>query len=193
MRAEQKVHITRKKTLSARRALGLTLLLTGLLIAFALVYPRLYSTVAPQPVMDPAVVEAGYFWLVIPEINVDTVVLGEVSRSTLGRAVGHLPGSGFPGEGRNVIIVGHHFNPATAFNPKISFGLLDNLRKGSMIYLAYGGRVYLYEVAGKETLAADDPLLYADSREERLTLLTCAPFYHTTKRLKVFALPVTEK
>ncbi|MDW7650838.1 MAG: sortase [Bacillota bacterium] len=174
---------------NARRILGVALVVTGLLIAATLVYPLVYARVAPAPVMDPVKVEAGSFWLVIPEINVDTVVLHEVSRHTLARAVAHLPGSGFPGQGTNTIIVGHQYNPQTALRPQSSFGLLDKLSQGDPIYLAYEGTLHTYRVSGKETLAADDPDLYLLTDYEALTLLTCAPHFHETKRLRVTALP----
>jgi LPXTG-site transpeptidase (sortase) family protein len=172
-----------------RRMLGMSLILAGLMIAATLVYPRVYARVAPAPVMNPETVEAGYFWLVIPNISVDTLVLGEVSRHTLSRAVAHLPGSGFPGEGTNTIIVGHQYNPQTSLRPKSSFGLLDHLTEGDPIYLAYEGTVHTYLISHAETLDADDPNLYRLSDHERLTLLTCAPHFHETKRLKITALP----
>lgn len=169
--------------------IGGAMLLAGLFIAASLVYPRVYARFAPKPAVRADVVEAGYFWLVIPEIHVDTVVLGEVSRHTLSQAVAHLPGSGFPGGGTNTIIVGHQYNPQTSFRPKSSFGLLDFLSEGDTIHLAYQGNVYTYRVSGKETLDADDPSLYLLTDHECLTLLTCAPYFHETKRLKVTALP----
>ncbi|MCW3489383.1 sortase [Dethiobacter alkaliphilus] len=172
-----------------RRWFGILLIFAGLLIAASMLYPQVYARFAPSPVMNPEVVAAGSFWLVIPEINVDSVVLGEVSRHTLNQAVAHLPGSGFPGEGTNIIIVGHQYNPATAHRPQSSFGLLDSLNQGDPIYLAYQEQVYTYLVEGKETLDADDPQLYILTGHEQLTLLTCAPMFHETKRLKVTALP----
>lgn len=183
----------KKKQFPLRRAFGVAMIVGGLILAFTLVYPWLYAKAMPSPVVDRQVLESRSFWLVIPEIKVDTTVLGEVSRHTLARAVAHLPGSAFPGEGGNVIIVGHHYNPATALRPKSSFGLLDMLETGDSVYVAYSGRLFIYQVAKKEVLNADDPDLYLLSETERLTLLTCAPYLHETKRLKVTALPVAEE
>ncbi|MBS4031427.1 MAG: sortase [Clostridiales bacterium] len=177
------------KRISGRTMAGLAFIVTGLLIALTLVYPMAYNLLAAEPVMDPAVVEEGRFWLVIPEISVDTIVRNEVSRHTLQRAVAHLPGSGFPGDGTSIIIVGHQYNPQTAFSPQSSFGLLDMLKAGDPIYLAYEGVIHTYSVARKETLDADDPALYSLNDYECLTLLTCAPLFYETKRLKLTALP----
>lgn len=186
MKKNNKTFITKRILINF---LGGLLIFLSVLIIVSIQYSNIYSAISEKPIMDEEKVKDGHFWIVIPEINVDSLVFNNVSRHTLKRGVAHVPGSGFPGEGTNIIIVGHLYNPSTAFRPNISFGLLDNLRKGDLIYIAYDKKEIVYEVSEKNTLDADDPELYVLTDTECLTLLTCKPLFHDTKRLKVTALP----
>lgn len=169
-------------------ALGAVLLVAGLAILGTLLYPRIYAAVSPAPSINEVVLEQGHFWVVIPKIRVDSPVLPAVTEDSLRRGVAHVPESGFPGEGKNVIIVGHNYDPAN-WVPQTTFGLLNELDDGDEVLVAYRGREYAYIVKTKKTLGADDPELYALTDKEQLTLLTCENFESKTKRLKVVAMP----
>ena len=169
-------------------AFGAVLLVSGLAILGTLLYPRIYAAVSPAPSINKVVLEQGHFWVVIPKIRVDSPVLPAVTEDSLRRGVAHVPESGFPGEGKNVIIVGHNYDPAN-WVPQTTFGLLHELKDGDEVLVAYRGREYSYIVKNKQTLGADDPELYALTDKEQLTLLTCENFESKTKRLKVVAIP----
>ncbi|HCG98379.1 MAG TPA: hypothetical protein DE036_00785 [Actinobacteria bacterium] len=171
-----------------RIALGAILLVCGLALLVTLAYPKIYAAVSPAPAINKIILEQGHFWVVIPKIRVDSPVLPTVTADSLRRGVAHVPESGFPGEGKNVIIVGHNYDPAN-WVPQTTFGLLSELEDGDEVLVAYRGRAYTYVVKTKETLGEDDPELYELTDDERLTLLTCENYESKTKRLKVVAMP----
>ena len=68
------------------------------------------------------------------------------------------------------------------------FYLLHKLVAGDKIEVVYQGRLYKYEVTGREILAATDvKYLVPQSQEEKLVLATCYPPGTTWKRLVVIA------
>lgn len=164
------------------------MLSAGLVLLLSLYLPKIYASFAPEPKVNPIVLERGHFWIVIPKIRVDSPVLPVVTKDTLRRGVAHVPEGAFPGQGKNTIIVGHNYDPAK-WVPQTTFGLLYELEKGDEVHVAYKGKVYSYTVDSDITLDADDPDLYAKTDHEQLTLLTCSPYQNETKRLKVVALP----
>lgn len=173
---------------ASRRIVGVLLLVSGVILLSSLYWPKIYAAIGPTPKINQTVLDRGHFWIVIPKIKVDSPVQPAVTKQFLAMGVGHVPESGYPGEGRNTIIAGHNYDPAK-WTPQTTFGLLYELEKGDEVLVAKQGEVYEYVVREKETLDADDPALYAQTKHEQLTLLTCKPYQNTTKRLKVIALP----
>lgn len=173
---------------TGHRVAGLSCLLVGLVILISLYLPRIYAALAPETRIDPVVLKQGNFWLVIPKIKVSCPVMPDVTKECLRLGAGHYPDSSFPGEGKNVIIAGHNYDPAK-WNPQSTFGLLFTLEKGDEVLLAYKGQIYHYAVDRQESLNADSPRLYAQTKHEQLTLLTCKPYEYKTQRLKIIALP----
>lgn len=173
---------------TSHRVAGLIILLAGLVLLTSLYLPRIYAALAPETRIDPVILKQGNFWLVIPKVRVDCPVMPDVTKECLRLGAGHYPSSGFPGQDKNVIIAGHNYDPSK-WSPKSTFGLLFTLEKGDEILLAYRGRVYRYVVDRQESLDANSPQLYAQTKHEQLTLLTCKPYEYKTKRLKIIALP----
>jgi LPXTG-site transpeptidase (sortase) family protein len=87
---------------------------------------------------------------------------------TLRRAVGHIPGTPFPGQQGNVVITGHR---DTFFRP------LHNIRKGDEITLTTLSGFYRYRVDSTEVVEPENTNVLADTDDAVLTLVTCYPFY----------------
>ncbi|HEY3373783.1 MAG TPA: class D sortase [Candidatus Aquicultor sp.] len=174
--------------MTTRTIAGAVMLLAGAVLLVSLYWPRVYAAFAPAPQINPIVLERGHFWIVIPKIKVDSPVQPAVTKEFLKMGVGHVAGSGYPGENKNTIIAGHNYDPAV-WTPQTTFGSLDELTKGDDILVAYKGQVHRYVVKTQRTFKADDPDLYKQTKHEQLTLLTCMPFETTTKRLMVIAMP----
>jgi sortase A len=104
----------------------------------------------------------------IPRLGVSAIIVEGTGRRDLRRAVGHISGTGLPGQPGNVGIAGHR---DTFFRP------LRNIRQDDIITLTtlfgdYRYRVVSFKVVGPQDVAVLDP-----NGMEVLTLVTCHPFY----------------
>lgn len=105
----------------------------------------------------------------IPRIGLKTVILEGVSQRTLALAVGHVPGTAFPGNSGNVAIAGHR---------DTFFRGLRGVRPGDAIVLTTLSGSYEYRVKSCEVVVPRDTRVLADSPEPSLTLVTCYPFHY---------------
>jgi LPXTG-site transpeptidase (sortase) family protein len=108
--------------------------------------------------------------IVIPEINIDAVVVQGMSDAALRRGPGHDPRSVLPGQPGNCVIAGHR-NVFGAW-----FANLDRLWAGSVIELHTPGQTFTYHVLSSvEVSETDTSVLKNDPHDPtpRLTLITC--------------------
>jgi sortase A len=86
---------------------------------------------------------------------------------TLGRAIGHLPGTALPGEAGNAVLAGHR---DTFFRP------LEKVRpRDRMSVVTPRGR-FDYEVDDVSIVDPDRLDVLASSEAAEMTLITCYPF-----------------
>ena len=124
----------------------------------------------PAPASAPAAVADGLIGrLEIPRLRVSAVVVEGVDKTTLRRAVGHIPGTALPGEPGNAGLAGHR---DTFFRP------LKDLRIKDQIRLSTLKGDFHYEVESLKIVAPEDVGVLAPSGENVLTLVTCYPFYY---------------
>jgi len=124
------------------------------------------ATSTPKP---PAAVTAGLIGRIqIPRLSVSAIVFEGISSTTLRRAVGHIPGTAFPGQRGNVGISGHR---DTFFRP------LRNIRRNDIITLTTLLGEYRYRVVSMKIVGPKDVAVLKPSGDEILTLVTCYPFY----------------
>jgi len=141
------------------------------------------------------------FELIIPKLGIKTQVFTDVDPANeaeyeeiLKDNVAHAAGSNLPGEGGLVYIFGHSTNSVfdlEHYNPV--FYLLDKLNLGDELGIIHQGKVYIYQVAEKKVVEADelDDITSGNSKE-KLILQTCWPPGTTLKRLLVIAYPEGE-
>ena len=126
----------------------------------------------PEPATAPKVAPAAAGSLVgrieIPGLQLSVVVLEGVDRTTLRRAVGHIPGTALPGEAGNVGLAGHR---DTFFLP-----LKDVKVKDEIQVLTLAG-IFKYQVVSLRIVDPENVGVLAPSGENVLTLVTCYPFY----------------
>ncbi len=126
----------------------------------------LSATSTPKP---PAVVATGLIGRIqIPRLSVSAIVFEGISSTTLRRAVGHIPGTAFPGQRGNVGISGHR---DTFFRP------LRNIRRNDIITLTTLLGEYRYRVVSTKIVGPNDVAVLKPGGNEILTLVTCYPFY----------------
>jgi sortase A len=128
------------------------------------------AEVNPAKVDTPATAGAGHSPLgriEISSIGLAAMILEGVDAKTLRRAVGHIPGTAFPGQRGNVALAGHR---------DTFFRALRNVRKGDEITLETLDGSYRYRVDFTQVVAPEDTEVLSGSDDATLTLVTCYPF-----------------
>jgi sortase A len=117
--------------------------------------------------------------IVIPRINVDAPIVGNVTWEDLKKGVGHLPGSANPGERGNLYLAAHNDIFGEIFR------YLDDLEPGDE-YIIYGGeQAFRYVVKEKRIIDPTDVEVMWPTTEPVATLQTCYPYLVDTHRLVV--------
>ena len=104
----------------------------------------------------------------VPRVQLSAAILDGVDTGTLDRAVGHVPGTAYPGEAKGRVALAAHRDSF--------FRDLGILRRGDTIRLATGGRVREYKVESTEVVKPDQIEVLAPTPDSMLTLVTCYPF-----------------
>ena len=199
--------IESKKLIWLLRALGIVLILAGVGVVFAPKIQNMFS-IADQ---EKALVEWGIseeqyqekleeikeeeklelkegkppadfpLRMLIPTINLDTIVFDGTDRETLKKGPGHIMGTSYPGSIGTVAISGHRTTyGAPFFN-------VDRLKAGDEITLESFDTVYKYIVTELMIVEPTDVWVLNPTPYPSLVLTTCNPKYSATERLVVFA------
>ena len=125
---------------------------------------------SPTPAVIPAAAVDGALIgrIEIRRLGLSTIVMEGTSRSTLRRAVGHISGTGLPGQPGNVGLSAHRDG---FFRP------LKDIRENDIITLATLQGEYNYRVVSTRVVAPEDVAVLDPGEGEILTLVTCHPFY----------------
>ncbi len=115
--------------------------------------------------------EAGRSGLVgrieIPRLGISAVIAEGTDSRTLQRAVGHVPGTSFPGEAGNVVLAGHRDS---------FFSGLRNVRPGDRIRLKTPDGTFEYRVQSTRIVGASRTEVLSGGGSPVLSLITCYPF-----------------
>lgn len=136
------------------------------------------------------------FSILVEKINATSKIIKDVDpnnsaiyQAALAEGIAHARGSALPGEPNNIFLFAHSsadLNNAIRFNSV--FYLLHHLEKGDTVSIWYLGQRYNYSVDSKKIVSHDEvSYLAQDSKEEKLTLMTCWPPGTTYKRLLITA------
>jgi len=129
--------------------------------------PQPGSSTSPQAA--PAAAQDGLIGRIqVPRLRLSAVVIEGIDKTTLRRAVGHIPGTALPGQAGNVGLAGHR---DTFFSP-----LKDVRIKDEIQFETLKGN-FKYEVEWLRVVEPDNVGVLAASGENVLTLVTCYPFY----------------
>ncbi|MGH9524035.1 MAG: class D sortase [Terriglobales bacterium] len=115
--------------------------------------------------------------LEISRIGMSVIIAEGVDGKTLRRAVGHVPGTAYPGEAGNVALSGHR---------DTYFRALKDIRQGDEVTLTTARRTYRYRVDSLKVVAETEIGVLQDSGGSVLTLVTCYPFYYVGPAPKRF-------
>jgi len=123
--------------------------------------------------------------ILIPKLNVDTVVVQGTSDEALAAGAGHYPETPLPGDVGNVAIAGHRTMNGHPF------GDLDKLAPGDQVILKTPFATYTYQLvqafdghANPWVTAPEDwSIISVATQSHLLTLTTCNPKGQKTQRL----------
>jgi sortase A len=105
--------------------------------------------------------------LMIPRLHVSSIVEEGVDNLTLSRAVGHIPGTAFPGEEGNVGVAGHR---------DTFFRALKDLQPNDLIdFSTHSGRFH-YIVESLTVVEPSNVGVLKPTDRQSLTIVTCFPF-----------------
>jgi sortase A len=138
---------------------------------------------AAQPGQEDGIVlpDGAVALLQIPAIGLEAYVVEGTDRSALANGPGHYPDTPLPGERGNSAIAGHRTMYGAPFNE------LDLLEPGDKILTATSERSAVYRVTQVLVVYPTDLEVVAQTGPDRLTLTTCHPEGHSTRRLVVVA------
>jgi len=104
----------------------------------------------------------------IPRLGLSAIVAEGTDKTTLQRAVGHIPGTALPGQPGNAGLAGHR---DTFFRP------LRDILQNDIITLTTPGGEYRYRVVSTRVVKPTEFSVFSSTGNEILTLATCYPFY----------------
>jgi sortase A len=104
----------------------------------------------------------------ISSIGLAAMITEGTDGKTLRRAVGHIPGTAFPGQQGNVALAGHR---------DTFFRGLQNIHKDDEITLTTLHGSYRYLVDSTQVVEPQDTAVLDNTVDPTLTLVTCFPFY----------------
>ncbi|MFZ3333468.1 MAG: class D sortase [Candidatus Acidiferrales bacterium] len=105
----------------------------------------------------------------IPRLDTSAIVEEGVSTGTPWKAVGHIPGTAFPGQPGNAVLAGHR---------DTYFPGLGDLKVGDQVSFESPTATYSYRVESTRIVEPDDVTVLSASTETTLTLITCYPFHY---------------
>lgn len=105
--------------------------------------------------------------IVVPRIGLDAMVVEGAGARALGRGVGHIPATAFPGEPGNAGLAGHR---------DTFFRRLGRIRTGDLVRLETPDGEFSYWVDSILVVDPDRVDLLEPTRDPTVTLVTCHPF-----------------
>jgi sortase A len=124
--------------------------------------PRAAPAARPRPAKGSTIGR-----LEIPRLGVSAIIRTGSDARTLQLAVGHIPGTAFPGEEGNVGLAGHR---------DTFFRRLRDIRNDDEIRLTTSDGVFNYRVERTSVVKPKDVWVLKRTEYPALTLVTCYPF-----------------
>jgi sortase A len=125
------------------------------------------ATAAPVPRRVPLKRGSAVGRLEIPRLGVSAVVRTGSDARTLRLAVGHIPGTAFPGDPGNAGLAAHR---------DTFFRRLGEIKAGDEVRVVTPDGTFRYEVEGTKVVEPTDVWVLDPTERPSLTLVTCYPF-----------------
>jgi sortase A len=103
----------------------------------------------------------------VPRLKLSYALLEGTDNRTLDKSIGHVEGTGLPGESGNIGIAGHR---------NTHFRKLEWIRRGDMIVITSARGQFRYHVEWARLFRTDDLQVLDGAHGPAVTLVTCFPF-----------------
>jgi len=131
--------------------------------------------------------------VIIPSINVDSKIIetgivfedGEWQWERPKNAVGHLKGTGEPGQSTNMVLSGHISSPQRGEGDV--FRRLPDVKIGDIVVVYTEVRAFTYQIISKKVVLPTEIDVLKPTTDETVTLITCVPDLIYSHRLIVTA------
>lgn len=123
--------------------------------------------------------------LVIPSMNLQQPLYGG-GEEALSKGIWHMPGSGSPDVGGNMVLSGHRF---TYGGPAVLYHM-DKVKEGDKVIVYWGKKKYEYQVRRVFVVPPTAVEIQDQTEFPLLTIYTCTPLVTAANRLVVQATPV---
>lgn len=129
--------------------------------------------------------------IILPSISVDSKVVdqgivfeeGEWQWERPKNAVGHLKGTGDPGQAGNMVLSGHISSPRLGEGDV--FKRLPDIKVGDVVIVYTQARAFTYQVTSKKVVLPTEISVLKPTTDETVTLITCVPDFIYSHRLIV--------
>jgi len=141
------------------------------------------QTVLPEQPYDMAYTDLNGLWLEIPDLGVETSIVGIPATlsgwdiSWLGANSGWLNGTAYPTWSGNSVITGHVYLPNGQPGPFVN---LNTLSWGDRIIVHLDGQSYIYEVRQVTQVNPNDTSVMGHRDQPWITLITCRGYNEAT-------------
>ena len=119
----------------------------------------------------------------IPRLGVSVVIRAGSDARTLRLAVGHIPGTAFPGDIGNIGLAGHR---------DTFFRRLRDIRADDEIRIVTADGTFAFRVSDTSVVAPQDTWVLDATKAATLTLVTCYPFTYVGSAPQRFIVRATE-
>jgi len=126
--------------------------------------------------------------LVIPKMKLQQTIHEGKNKWTLNEGVWHIPKTGSPDAGGNMVLSGHRF---TYGGPAV-FYHMDLLKEGDDIVIYWQQKKHRYRVEHVLVVPPSAKGLVDQTPDEMLTIYTCTPLVTAKNRLIIQAKPIPE-
>jgi sortase A len=121
--------------------------------------------------------------ILIPSIDLNRRLYSGPTLKDLNFGPWLMPKVGSPDKGGNTVIAGHRF---TYSGPDV-FYHLDKIKSGDKITVYWHGQRYDWEVTQTKVVPATEVSVQQNTKDTRLTLITCTPLLTAKDRLIIIA------
>lgn len=135
----------------------------------------------PPEIARPPITPETARRIVIPDINVDQVIVQGIDWEAMKNGVGQLQNGVNPGSSGNVVLAAHNDIYGEIFRH------LDELEPGTLFEIHTEKQVYTYVITGSDIVEPSEVGVMDNQSRPTATLISCYPYQVNTHRIVIFA------